>query len=97
VIAVGRRYLMIVCPFCVVFSVMFIFTGVMRGAGDTLVPMFITLLTLWIVRIPIASFLSEFMGPDGIWWSIPIAWSVGAVCSYLYYRSGRWKNKGVVK
>ena len=97
VVAVGGRYLLIVCPFCVVFSTMFIYTGVMRGAGDTLIPMFITLLSLWLVRIPIASFLSGFIGTDGIWWSIPIAWSVGAACAYLYYRSGRWKNKGVVK
>ena len=97
VIAVGRRYLLIICPFCLVFSTMFIYTGVMRGAGDTLVPMFITLLSLWLVRIPLASFLSGFMGTDGIWWSLPICWTVGALCAFLYYRSGRWKNKGVVK
>ncbi len=97
VTAIGGRYLLIVCPFCIVFSTMFIYTGVMRGAGDTLVPMFITLLSLWLVRIPVASFLSDHMGPDGIWWSIPIAWSVGVLCAFLYYRSGRWKNKGVVK
>ena len=97
VITVGGHYLLIVCPFCIVFSIMFVFTGVMRGAGDTLIPMFITLLSLWLVRIPLASFLSGFMGPDGIWWSVPIAWTVGAVCAYLYYRTGRWKNKGVVK
>ena len=97
VVAVGKRYLLIVCPFCVVFSTMFIYTGVMRGAGDTLVPMFITLLSLWLVRIPLASFLSDFMGTDGIWWSLPICWCVGSACAFLYYRTGRWKNKGVIK
>jgi Na+-driven multidrug efflux pump len=96
-IVIGQRYLRIVCSFTVIFSVMFVFNGVMRGAGDTLVPMFITLLALWIIRIPVASFLSDQIGPDGIWWSIPIAWSVGASCSIIYYRMGRWKNKGVVK
>ncbi|MDR1171243.1 MAG: MATE family efflux transporter [Bacteroidales bacterium] len=97
IISIGTRYLLIVCPFCIVFSTMFIHTGVMRGAGDTLVPMFITLLSLWLVRIPVALFLSGFIGPDGIWWSIPVAWTVGALFAYLYYRSGRWKNKGVIK
>ena len=97
VVAIGRRYLLIICPFIVVFSTMFIYTGVMRGAGDTLVPMFITLLSLWLVRIPLASVMSDFMGTDGIWCSLPIAWFVGVICAYLYYRSGRWKNKGVVK
>lgn len=97
VISIGLRYLFVVCPFCIFFSTMFVFNGVMRGAGDTLIPMFITLLSLWLVRIPVASFLSNLMGPDGIWWSIPIAWTVGMTCSFLYYRTGRWKNKGVIK
>jgi len=97
VVAIGRRYLMIICPACLIFSAMFIYTGVMRGAGDTLVPMFITLLSLWLVRIPLASFLSNVMGLDGIWWSLPICWLVGSVCAFLYYRTGRWKNKGVIK
>ena len=95
-IAIGRRYLLIVCPFIIVFSMMFVINGVMRGAGDTLVPMFITLLSLWIIRIPIASFLSDRIGTDGIWCSIPFAWFAGSTCAYLYYRTGRWKNKGVV-
>jgi len=97
VIAVGRRYLFIVCPCTVIFSIMFVLNGVMRGAGDTLVPMFITLFSLWIIRIPLASFLSDHMGTDGIWLSIPIAWCVGATCAFFYYRTGRWKNKGVIK
>jgi len=97
VIIVGRRYLLIVCPCTVIFSTMFIINGVMRGAGDTLVPMFITLLSLWIIRIPVASFLSDYIGTDGIWLSIPIAWCVGVICAFFYYRTGRWKNKGVIK
>ena len=97
IIIVGRRYLLIVCPCTVIFSIMFVLNGVMRGAGDTLVPMFITLLALWIVRIPVASFLSDKIGTDGIWLSIPIAWCVGATCAFFYYRTGRWKNKGVIK
>jgi len=97
IITVGRRYLLIVCPCTVIFSIMFVFNGVMRGAGDTLIPMFITLLSLWIIRIPVASFLSDHLGTDGIWFSIPIAWLVGAICAIFYYRTGRWKNKGVIK
>lgn len=97
IITIGQRYLLIVCPFCVVFSVMFIFTGVMRGAGDTLIPMFITLLSLWFVRVPLAPFLANVvgLGTDGIWISLPVTWCVGAICAILYYRTGRWKNKGV--
>jgi Na+-driven multidrug efflux pump len=76
---------------------MFVIGGVMRGAGDTVVPMFITLFSLWAVRIPLAAFLSKRIGVDGIWWAIPIAWFLGMALSYIYYRNGNWKKKAVVK
>ncbi|MBI9065395.1 MAG: MATE family efflux transporter, partial [Marinilabiliaceae bacterium] len=66
-------------------------------AGDTLIPMFITLFSLWIIRIPFAVFLSERFGVNGIWWAIPIGWSMGLLGSILYYLSGRWKHKSIVR
>ncbi len=88
---------MIISGFYLIFSSMFVVGGVMRGAGDTIIPMFITLFSLWIVRIPLAAVMSATMGVDGIWWSVPIAWTSGLLLSYLYYRTGRWKTKGVIK
>lgn len=97
VIQIGARYLLIVGGFYVMFSSMFVIGGVMRGAGDTIVPMFITLLSLWLFRIPLAAILSRSIGVDGIWWAIPIAWFMGMTLSFLYYRTGKWKTKTVVK
>ncbi|MDY0101767.1 MAG: MATE family efflux transporter [Lentimicrobium sp.] len=96
VIEIGTRYLLIVSGFYIFFSSMFVIGGVMRGAGDTLIPMFITLFSLWVIRIPIAALLSKSIGVDGIWWAIPIAWFMGVTLSYFYYLSGKWKNKSVV-
>jgi Na+-driven multidrug efflux pump len=59
--------------------------------------MFITLFSLWIVRIPLAAVLSKYMGVHGIWWAIPIAWFMGMTLSFIYYRTGRWKKKSVIK
>jgi len=99
VIEIGKKYLVIVGAFYVLFSSMFIVGGVMRGAGDTLIPMFITLFALWVIRIPLAYLLSQqnWLGVYGIWWSIPIGWATGLMLSYLYYLSGRWKKKAIVK
>jgi putative MATE family efflux protein len=97
VIEIGYQYLIIVSSFYIVFSTMFVVGGVMRGAGDTLIPMFITLFALWVVRIPLAYFLAPRFGVIGIWWAIPIGWSIGMVFSYGYYLTGRWKSKVVVK
>ncbi len=95
VIEIGVQYLKIVSFFYIVFTTMFTIGGVMRGAGDTLIPMIITFVALWLVRIPLCYFLAQKMGIVGIWWGIPIAWFFGMSFSYFYYLTGRWKTKTV--
>ncbi len=97
IIRIGKEYLVIVSSFYAVFVVLFNSNGVLKGAGDTLIPMFITILALWIVRIPVSYYLSEFLNERGIWWSVPIGWIIGATFSTLYFFSGKWKTKGIIK
>ncbi len=97
VVAIGYEYLLIVSPFYIVFSFMFINNGLLRGAGATLIPMFITLFSLWVFRIPISFFFSQYFGTVGIWWGIPIAWCSGGLLSYIYYKSNKWRKHVVVK
>jgi putative MATE family efflux protein len=118
VVLIGARYLVIVGSTYFIFSIMFTLSGVLRGAGDTLIPMFITLVSLWFIRIPFAWLLSGkfsaiihnygyaidlpaiFSGKlkeTGIWWSIPLAWLLGAIFSFWYYMKGSWKNKVIVQ
>lgn len=96
VIRIGKEYLIIVSAFYIVFTAMFTISGVMRGAGDTLIPMFISLIALWVIRIPGAWILSKKLGEIGIWWAIPMGWFVGFALSYIYYLTGNWKKKSVV-
>jgi putative MATE family efflux protein len=96
VIEYGTSYLTIVSSFYLVYSTMFVIHGVLRGAGDTLIPMFFSLISLWLVRIPFAVVLSKHYGVNGIWWAIPIGWSIGYLLTQIYYLTGRWKTKGVV-
>ncbi|MBS3775930.1 MAG: MATE family efflux transporter [Bacteroidales bacterium] len=96
VIQVGREYLTIVGSFYLIFSAMFSTSGVLRGAGATLIPMITTILSLWAIRIPGAYLLSQRFGETGIWWAIPIGWFMGLLMSYAYYLTGKWKNKVVV-
>lgn len=97
VITIGTQYIYIVTPFYIVFSTMFIFNGILRGAGDTFIPMIITLLALWAIRLPVSWALSLEIGTKGIWWGIPIAWFFGMTVSFFYYRTGNWKKKVVIK
>ena len=97
VIDIGASYLVIVSSFYIVFSSMFIVGSVLRGAGDTLIPMFITLIALWIIRIPASYYLSAKIGIVGIWWGVPAGWLIGLLLLIIYYLTGKWKTKGVIK
>ncbi|MEA2041922.1 MAG: MATE family efflux transporter [Bacteroidota bacterium] len=97
VIRVGTEYLRIVGAFYVLFTLMFTFTGVFRGAGDTLIPMFISLFSLWIIRLPLSYYFSEKFGETGIWYAVPVAWAFGLILVFGYYLGGRWKRKGLVE
>jgi Na+-driven multidrug efflux pump len=97
IILIGTNYLMIVSSFYFIFSIMFSLMGVFRGAGATMFPMLITFVTLWIVRVPLSEYLSRFYGETGIWIALPITWATGMTFSTIYYFSGRWKKKAVVK
>ena len=51
VVEIGIHYLYIVSPFYLLFSSMFVLMGVLGGAGDTIMPMVFTIISLWIVRV----------------------------------------------
>ena len=75
--------------------------GVMRGAGDTLTPMWISLLSSVVLRVPLAYTIAYFTRsaqwptgrPESTFISLVIAWSCGAVFSILAYRFGSWHKK----
>jgi putative MATE family efflux protein len=95
VAALGTRYLLIVGGAYVLFSTMFITGGLLRGAGDTLTPMLVTLMALWVVRVPAATLLSRRLGTDGIWLATPVGWGVGMTLLLAWYAGGRWKRKAL--
>ncbi|MBS3950500.1 MAG: MATE family efflux transporter [Peptococcaceae bacterium] len=98
VIARGVQYMQTVSIFYVIFGIMNVFSGVLRGAGDAMIPMVTTIVALitrvsvgyWLVTIPSISY-------RGIWWAIPAGWVVGTIIPTLRYFSGAWKAKAVVR
>lgn len=93
VVRIGFEYLRIVSLAYSIQTIMFTVLGVIRGAGEALVPMVNTLLAMWVVRIPLAFFLAPRMGTTGIWWSIDAGFVVGASASVLYYLFGPWGRR----
>ena len=78
-------------------------TGVMRGAGDTVTPMWISIIETFFLRMPLAYIMVYFSrseaypigNQDMIYYSLLIAWGIGAVMSILFYRFGNWRKKGL--
>ena len=78
-------------------------SGIMRGAGDTMTPMWISLITTIALRVPIAygiSFLTRTAElPHGrqecIQISLLVSWVIGALLTFVFYRMGKWKNKAL--
>ena len=77
--------------------------GVMRGSGDTVTPMWITMITTIVLRIPVAYGLAyltrnaEFPNgqPNALFLSLLISWTMGALISYIVFRRGKWRSKAL--
>ncbi len=93
VVAVGVQYLSVIAPFYFAFAAMFIANGLIRGAGEAIVPLVSTLVAMWLVRVPAAALFSSLWGAVGIWWAMPTGWVIGMCISLVYYRTGRWASR----
>ncbi len=93
VIVIGQEYLVIIFGFMFFHGALNIFNGALRGAGDTFFPMIISLLCLWLIRIPLAYWFSSLWGRPGIWWAIGASFTIGVALTFFYYKSGLWKRR----
>ncbi|MDR1116167.1 MAG: MATE family efflux transporter [Tannerella sp.] len=95
VISIGYDYLLIVGAVFFLHGALNVMNGAMRGAGDTLFAMVTGIVLFWFIRIPLAGFLSRYMGYKGIWLAITISITVGFIATYIYYKSEIWKRKKI--
>lgn len=76
-------------------------SGVMRGAGDTMTPMWISLITTVAIRVPVAYGIAYLTRtpqlPNGrqecIFISLLCSWVMGALITTFFYLRGKWKKK----
>jgi len=103
VIQLGVRMLRILAVGYIAMAVTQSLSGVMRGAGDTMTPMWISIITTVIIRMPIAYLWAALTktealpngNPDCLYFSLLISWVMGAVLTFFAYRKGSWRNKSL--
>ena len=91
--------LMAVGYICV--SVTQVLGGVMRGAGDTVSPMWISMISTIAIRIPVAYGLAWLTRseafphgqPSALFGSLMFSWAMGMVMTIVVYAAGKWKKK----
>ena len=75
--------------------------GVMRGAGDTVTPMWISIISTIIIRVPVAYLLAYLTrsetyphgAPIALFGSLMISWTLGMIISVIVFARGKWKEK----
>ncbi|RYG36096.1 MATE family efflux transporter [bacterium] len=111
VIAFGAPLLRWLCATEVAFAIAMVLQGAMQGAGDTVRPMWISLVSLWLLRVPLAYILALHVGdrligpitmPVGVglgalgaWISISGTQAIQGFLSMIAFQQGRWKEKKV--
>ena len=103
-VELSYRLMMILAVGYIAMAVTQSLSGIMRGAGDTMTPMWISLMTTVIIRVPVAYGIAYLTSPTGnpadgmkecIQISLLCSWCIGAVLTAIFYKVGKWKNKRI--
>ena len=98
------RMMKILAPGYIAMEVTQCLSGIMRGAGDTVTPMWISVVNTILIRVPLAYGLVALSKtpelPQGncamMFVSLLITWIIGALLTFILYRTGRWKKKAAL-
>ena len=104
IINLGVRQIRILAVGYVAVAITQVYGGIMRGAGDTMPSMWISMFSTVVIRVPLAYLLAWFTrsethpqgSPDALFFSLLISWVIGAISTYLWYRRGTWKSKSLI-
>ncbi|MBR6321679.1 MAG: MATE family efflux transporter [Lachnospiraceae bacterium] len=100
-ITMSNRFMRILAVGYIAVGFTQVYQGVMRGAGDTMTPMWLSLITTVAIRVPLA-YLMAFLTrsaeyPDGRFEILPISllvsWIIGVAASVIFYKKGKWKKQ----
>ena len=68
--------------------------GALQGAGDVIVPTFITFLTLWVIRLPLAWLLAVVLGygATGAWIAMSVSTILSGLLAVAWFKTGNWRG-----
>lgn len=92
-VAFGVSYLRTIALFYPFIGLNFIYNGVVRGSGAMVQVLVLNIISLWVLRVPLAYWLSTQLGERGIALGIGISFMISSAFSAAYYRWGGWRER----
>ena len=71
--------------------------GALRGAGHTTPPLYYTVISQWLIRLPAAYLLAFVLGYDiyGLWAALVVFSVLQGLLTVRKYSAGDWKNRTI--
>jgi putative MATE family efflux protein len=96
-VVAGARAIRTLAVGYLAFALSTVFESTQSGAGDTVSPTVINLLSLWAFQVPVAILFARVLGlgAHGIWFALALGWILQATLMGLRVHQGRWKLKRI--
>lgn len=97
VATVGVPAIRLLALFEVPLSIVIVYAVGIRGAGETVSPMLINMFGIFLIRLPVGYWLGVEMefGLMGAWGGVGADITARAIAIALYFRYGKWDQKGI--
>ncbi len=98
VIALGTTLLRFITITLAIEGIQLSVFGTLQGAGRTGIAMAISLISLWIIELPLAIILSKFtpLGIKGLFWSYPISAIILTIVTLVFLKKTDWTSKKLI-
>jgi len=95
VVEIGTQFIRIMAP-------TFVFLGLgttlgrgLNGAGDTIHTMLISVITMLVLRVPLAWYTSTWIGINGVWITLALTNVIYGIIMAIWFKIGKWKEKEI--
>jgi putative MATE family efflux protein len=92
-VQIGGHINRVVTWSCVFFAASTVLFGIMRGAGATMAPLLVAIISMLVVRFPLAAILLDSWQADAVWWALLISSVLDTVLAGMYYLYGSWQTE----
>jgi putative MATE family efflux protein len=97
VVEAGVGFMRIIAPFWAFFGGLMVVQGGFRGAGSTRAAFLLSLLSRWVLRMPVAWLLAydlllQPVDVDGLWWGMAFSSVASFVIGVAWFHRGGWET-----